>query len=149
VPSPDKPPQKYAGGRPRKPIDLKLVASLAHIQCTDAELAACLGFTEEGFRLRKKADEELLGVIQKGKEEGRMSLRRMQYQGAQSGDRTMLVWLGKQYLGQTDIQRHELSGVEGGPIETKTGVSIEHLDDADVEALERIAERTAKRASSA
>lgn len=33
---------------------------------------------------------------------GRVSLRRRQYQLADEGDRTMLIWLGKQYLGQSD-----------------------------------------------
>ena len=33
---------------------------------------------------------------------GRMSLRREQYRLAMGGDRTMLIWLGKQHLGQRD-----------------------------------------------
>lgn len=33
---------------------------------------------------------------------GKMSLRRRQYELAMDGDRSMLVWLGKQYLGQKD-----------------------------------------------
>lgn len=33
-----------------------------------------------------------------------MSLRRMQYRAACAGDRTILIWLGKQYLGQRDKQ---------------------------------------------
>jgi hypothetical protein len=33
---------------------------------------------------------------------GRTSLRRMQWDAARQGNPTMLVWLGKQYLGQSD-----------------------------------------------
>ena len=38
----------------------------------------------------------------KGFESGKASLRRKQYEVAMGGNCTMLVWLGKQYLGQTD-----------------------------------------------
>ena len=34
--------------------------------------------------------------------QGKASIRRMQYKAAKAGDKTMLVWLGKQWLGQTD-----------------------------------------------
>lgn len=34
--------------------------------------------------------------------EGKVSIRRTQYQLALDGDKTMLIWLGKQHLGQLD-----------------------------------------------
>ncbi len=42
---------------------------------------------------------------------GKISLRRSQWQLAQKGNATMLIWLGKQYLAQLDKQEtvHELS----------------------------------------
>jgi len=33
---------------------------------------------------------------------GKMSIRRLQFEKAKEGNTTMLIWLGKQYLGQTD-----------------------------------------------
>jgi hypothetical protein len=39
---------------------------------------------------------------------GRMSLRRKQWKAAEDGNTTMLVWLGKQYLGQSD--KSEVTG---------------------------------------
>lgn len=33
---------------------------------------------------------------------GKTSLRRLQFELARKGNATMLIWLGKQYLGQTD-----------------------------------------------
>lgn len=39
---------------------------------------------------------------QEKKAEGRELLRKKQFDIALDGDKTMLVWLGKQYLGQTD-----------------------------------------------
>lgn len=36
---------------------------------------------------------------------GRISLRRKQYELAMDGDKTMLIWLGKQWLGQHEPER--------------------------------------------
>lgn len=38
---------------------------------------------------------------------GKVSLRRKQYQMALEGDRTMLIWLGKNHLGQSDTPKAE------------------------------------------
>jgi hypothetical protein len=40
-----------------------------------------------------------------GAQTGKASLRRMQFKAAEDGNVTMLIWLGKQFLGQKD-QRH-------------------------------------------
>lgn len=64
--------------------------------------------TEEGFRLRKNKDGELLGVLKKGRADGRSSLRRMQFQTAEKGNPTMQIWLGKQLLGQRDKIEQEI-----------------------------------------
>ncbi len=39
-----------------------------------------------------------------GRLQGKASLRRKQYEIAMSGNTTMLIWLGKQALGQSDKQ---------------------------------------------
>ena len=51
------------------------------------------------------------GFIKKGMEQGKASLRRMQYGAANKGNVTMQIWLGKQYLGQNDKQ--EITGLMG------------------------------------
>lgn len=40
--------------------------------------------------------------IKRGTSERHISLRRAQYQAAMKGNTSMLIWLGKQDLGQTD-----------------------------------------------
>ena len=50
-------------------------------------------------------------IIQQGKEEGRRSLRRLQWAQAERGNTTMLLWLGKQMLGQRDRQPDEAAQV--------------------------------------
>ena len=85
-------------GRPKKKLDYELIGRLASIQCTQAEVASVLGVSLS--KLDK--DEEFKRIFFEKKEGGRASLRRQQWKLAESGNPTMLIWLGKQYLGQSD-----------------------------------------------
>jgi hypothetical protein len=49
-----------------------------------------------------------------GLQKCKASLRRKQFELAQAGNVTMLIWLGKNLLGQKD--RHELTGKDGAPL---------------------------------
>jgi len=108
--------QKHPGGRPRLTFDLKLVEDLGKIQSTHAELAAVLGVSIETVKRRLKDDPEFCAVYEKGLENGKSSLRRIQWKSALSGNTTMQIWLGKQYLGQRDMRHTELTGAEGKPL---------------------------------
>lgn len=96
---------------PRIEFDLKQVEELASIQCTQAEMAAVLGCARETIIRRAKEDEAFAQAIEKGREGGKASLRRMQWKKARDGDRTLLIWLGKQYLGQRDRTETEFKDV--------------------------------------
>ena len=110
-------------GRPEIEIDTSQVERLAQIQCTDEEMAAVLGCSHDTLARRKADDPAFLDALTRGKAKGRMALRRLQWQRANGGSDTMLIWLGKQLLGQRDKQDHELSGPGGGPVLTViTGV---------------------------
>ena len=89
-----------AGGRPKFKIDYEQVEKLANLQCTQEEIASYLGCSVDTLQ----RDDEFCGIYKRGMDKGRMSLRRKQWQAAEDGDRTMLVWLGKQYLRQSDKQ---------------------------------------------
>lgn len=86
------------GGRPKFVIDYELIKKLALIQCTIEEIA---NFIECSTKTLER-DKEFCRVYKKHMDEGRMSLRRKQWRAAEEGNTTMLVWLGKQYLGQKD-----------------------------------------------
>jgi hypothetical protein len=43
------------------------------------------------------------------------SLKRKQVELADAGNVTMLIWPGKQYLGQRDCWLHEVTGKDGQP----------------------------------
>ena len=90
--------KKNKGGRPKKELNYKLIENLAMIQCTQDEIASCLDVNVKTLR----ADEKFLDLYKKGQEQGKMSLRRWQYRAAEKGNSAILIWLGKQYLGQTD-----------------------------------------------
>lgn len=113
--------QKNKGGRPPalKPDDktLKQIKGLGQIQATTKECAAVLGVSEPTFIKFKKDNPEAAEVFELGKEQGKASLRRMQFSAAERGNVTMLIWLGKQLLGQSD--RQEISGPAGGAIEVE------------------------------
>jgi len=87
-----------AGGRPKKSIDYALVEKLSTIQCTQAEIASILAISTKTLQ----RDEEFCRIYKKGIEQGKSSLRRLQWKAAENGNTTMLVWLGKQYLQQRE-----------------------------------------------
>jgi hypothetical protein len=95
----------------------EVIHQLAMYHCTDAEIAAVLKLSPEAFQQRKTADPRIAEWIRDGRSEGKASLRRTQFSLALKGDKTMLVWLGKQMLGQRDFNRFEISGPDGGPME--------------------------------
>jgi len=79
-----------------KTIDRDLVFKLAAIQCTQEEIAEVVGLGVEALRRRFGT------IIEKGKQAGRKSLRRAQWDKALNGDTRLLIFLGKQYLSQKD-----------------------------------------------
>lgn len=84
-------------GRPKKEIDYNAVEKLANIQCTQEEIANFLGISVRTLQ----RDDEFCRIYKKGQDNGKMSLRRMQYKLAEKNT-AMAIWLGKQYLGQRD-----------------------------------------------
>jgi hypothetical protein len=83
-------------GRDRTVIPPEEVMKLAQMGCKDTEI--CDWFGVDGNTLRYNFSEELT----KGRAALNMSLRRAQINTALSGNPTLLIWLGKQYLGQSD-----------------------------------------------
>lgn len=91
-------PEKNKGGRPKKELDYELIEDLAKIQCTQEEIASCLKVNVSTL----KRDEKFCTIYKNGQEQGKKSLRRYQFDCAKKGNSAMLIWLGKQYLGQRD-----------------------------------------------
>ena len=83
--------------RPKKfNIDTDLLEKLASFGCTNTEIAEFFGCTKS--LLTKSYSTNLT----KGREKGKIRLRQMQWKAADKGNVTMLIWLGKQLLGQAE-----------------------------------------------
>lgn len=82
-------------GRPKLDIDPEQVTRLARLHCTMQEMADFFGCHRDTLHNNFSAE------IDKGRSEGNISLRRKQWQMAvEKGNVVMLIWLGKQMLGQ-------------------------------------------------
>lgn len=95
-----------AGGRPKKAIDYELVSKLAMIQCTQEEIAGIMDISTRTLQ----RDDEFCRIYSAKKQAGRASLRRMQWKTAEAGIPSMLIFLGKNWLGQSDKHDVALSG---------------------------------------
>jgi len=84
-------------------LTLRLIDKLARIHCTQSEIAGVLGVRRETFNRWMSQNDEARVTFEEGFEHGSKSLRRAQFEVAiQDKNPTMLIWLGKQYLGQRD-----------------------------------------------
>ena len=104
------PKKKGKSGPKPEQLDPAKVEALAALQCTYAEIASGLAISVSTFERRRKEDPELDEAIKKGRELGKRSIRRLQYQAAKDKNITMLIWLGKQWLGQKDKVESEHTG---------------------------------------
>jgi len=90
-------------GRPRKlNIDYKTVEALSSLQCSDDEMASIFGVSGTTFRAELLRSPALAEAIEKGRQSGKINLRRAQWKSAMGGNVVMQIWLGKQYLDQRD-----------------------------------------------
>jgi hypothetical protein len=87
----------------RKPIelDLKQLQFLAGLHCSKSELAEHFGVDEKTIR-NKLRQEPYRSAWLRGRAEGRIALRQMQFRAADRGNPAMLIWLGKQMLDQAE-----------------------------------------------
>lgn len=91
-------------GRPRINVDWEQVDKLCMIHCTGEEIASILGCSYDTLALRCKEDHDITfpEYFKQKSAAGKVSLRRRQFTAAMDGDKTMLIWLGKNILGQRE-----------------------------------------------
>ena len=103
-------------GRPKKyNIDILEVEKLAGYGCTNKEISDFFGCSAD---LIEKSYSEFLT---KGRANLKKRLRKAQLKLALGGNATMLVWLGKQMLGQADKQ-------EVSTMELPQGFDTHHIE---------------------
>jgi len=97
-------------GRKQIKIDSKQVEALASYGCTTSEIASFFSCDKSTISRR------FATIITKGKDQGKIRLRKKQFEVAIAGNPAMLIWLGKNVLDQADKQGIEIGGEGGEPI---------------------------------
>ena len=100
--------KKHAGGRPPKEIDFDKVEQMAAQGCTQEDIAGELGVAYSTLKSR----EEFSARHKKGADCLRNSLRSRAVAMAEQGDKTMLIFLLKNFCGMRDVWdvKQEVSG---------------------------------------
>ena len=106
--------------RPLKEIDKHQFENLCGLQCTKEEICSFFDLTDKTLenwckRTYKKGFSDVFR-IKRGK--GKISLRRSQFRLAET-NASMAIFLGKQYLGQKDVQQ-----IEGETVTPKLEIAI-------------------------
>ena len=119
---------------PRKgPItekDFKNFEGMCHIQCTLDEIASMYDTTRDTIirRVEEHYGEKFSTVFARKKENGWMSLRRSQWnRGVKDKNTAMLIFLGKQYLKQSDDPQRNTEPAADDP----NGIDLSSLDVLD------------------
>ena len=92
--------------RPRIELNVDTFKELCRIQCTLEEIASVMNVSERTIErwCQREFKESFVNTYKKFSEDGKMSLRRLQFRAAENGSVPMMIWLGKQWLGQTEKQ---------------------------------------------
>jgi hypothetical protein len=85
-------------------IDWQRVNKLLQAQCSGSSIASILGIHENTLYDRCKKDQsmEFMAYSAKKKSEGKELLKEKMYDIAMAGDKILLIWLSKQYLGMSE-----------------------------------------------
>ena len=90
--------------RPLKEIDWDDFEKLCAIQCTGEEIAAFFNVDYDTLNAicKRERGKGFSDCFAQKRHSGKISLRRRQYQAAMEGNPSMMIWLGKNWLGQQD-----------------------------------------------
>ena len=94
--------------------DWEQVDNMCAIQCTGEEIASVLGIDYDTLQRACKREHKVkfAEYIAQKKVIGHTSLRRSQWKSANSGNVTMQIWLGKNWLGQKDKSDDEIEAMK-------------------------------------
>lgn len=124
-----KPRKKAKRGRPKKGFSLEQVEGLGSILATQEEMAAVFRCSVDTIQDRIKSDPEFSGALKRGQATAKINLKTVQKRSAVGSDAlfdshgneirpytkpnpTMMIWLGKQWLGQKDKLTVDLTADE-------------------------------------
>lgn len=102
-------PDAQKPGKPARVFDWTKIANMFAIGCNMEEVANVEGVGSDWLRMICERDNgmTLKQFMMKHRDTGKLSLRRAQYRSAvEKGNVQMQIWLGKNWLGQTDKIEH-------------------------------------------
>jgi hypothetical protein len=122
--------EKKKEGRPAFVLtaeQFKTIQGMAKIQCTQDEICDIFEVTDKtlNLALKKHSGLSFSELIKKNMSHGKASLRRSQWKASEKGVPSILIWLGKQHLGQKD------------QVETAGSVAVHHFDGWHIERAEK------------
>lgn len=111
--------EKNKGGRPKVDVDWETLNELCNIQCTGVECASVLGIHYDTLneKIKEKGYPGFPEYLKVHGGSGKASLRRAQWKSALGGNAPMMIWLGKQYLDQTDKPIEEDQNEKADPVQ--------------------------------
>lgn len=127
-------PRKPTGnpnGRPRKEIDKRQFETLCAIMCTELEICEVFDISEDTLNrwCKREYGQTFAETYKKKSAKGKASLRRLQFQLAEKSP-AMAIFLGKNYLGQSDKDSYDMLNSEARTAALnngQTGANIEDL----------------------
>jgi hypothetical protein len=116
------------------------IEKLSGLGLTEASIAWIIGMHPTTFIRHKATDDRITQALENGKSKAQREISDVLYEKAKSGDLGAIVWWEKTRANRHERFRQELTGADGGPIETKTSGADDALDYLRSE-LARIGER--------
>lgn len=103
-------------GRPKVQINQRQFEEMCKWQCTRSEIASFFNCDEKTITTWCKATYgmDFSSILKIKAENGKTALRHIQFRMAESGSERMAIWLGKQWLGQTDKQDIAIAEIDDG-----------------------------------
>ena len=98
--------------RPQKDIDWKIVDAMLEADCEGTEVAARIGIHPDTLYLRCQKEKGMgfSEYLREKKANGNSLIKEKQFEAATvDKDRSMLIWLGKQRLGQKDKLEQDIN----------------------------------------
>lgn len=119
--------------RPVKEIDQKVFEGLCRLLCTKKEICAVLDVTDKTLDgwCKRTYEQTYMETYEQKSASGKVALRRYQLRLAEK-NAAMAIWLGKQWLGQTDKAVVQVQELEKDPLSLALE-ALEKDDDASSE----------------
>ena len=107
-------------GRPEKEMDWKLLDSVLQYGASLIDCAELLEMSEDSIqrKIKEKSGVTFSEYREAKKSKIRMKLRQKQFEMAMNGNVALLIWLGKNELGQKDKLEHD------APEDIKAGLKL-------------------------